>query len=334
MSDHPVTYHSLKNAAFWFTGGFIVYLVGGYWISTLYIAANEVNLLLVLLIFLGVPAIVAVFGFYLGWRTKKRNLDYTPPNWEFKTVQLKLEEVENLSKQYNSRHRRLVANPNLWFYYLPIVLIVLLFTLPLYGHYVNSDLMVWIPILYTSALVLLHSLTTYGGWLSTSSKGSGDFRLPLLRETIDLARSFSNVIGVSHLRVVFEKAEDLDLEIYRNPRIVGRAVSIEENAYIECSTEELGSIGALLIRMYKTDVTPDVIWWWQPHDRNFRKYVGENEEGYYVKNPVPSRVVELGVKDVKLVLQNAIAILVMEWARIHGTNERLSLLMKDLNIDT
>ena len=75
-------------------------------------------------------------------------------------------------------------------------------------------------------------------------------------------------------------------------------------------------------------------WWWQTRDRNFRKYVGNDQDGYYVQPPVQSLVKELGVKDVRLVTENAVAILLLEWMRIHGEDAKLKEILAKLRVET
>ena len=108
---------------------------------------------------------------------------------------------------------------------------------------------------------------------------------------------------------------------------------MEEESYIESSAEELGSVLRVLVRSYEKDDIPEIIWWWTSRDRNFRKYVGDTKEGYYVKNPVPSRIRELGVKDVRLIFENSVALLAMERIRLTGPDDELSSILSSLGIE-
>ncbi len=66
-------------------------------------------------------------------------------------------------------------------------------------------------------------------------------------------------------------------------------------------------------------------------DRNFRKFVGADEKGYYVRLPVQSKVKHPGVKDISSVFENAVAILILEWLQTRGKNERLTEILVELN---
>jgi hypothetical protein len=66
-------------------------------------------------------------------------------------------------------------------------------------------------------------------------------------------------------------------------------------------------------------------------DRNFRKFIGTDEKGYYVKLPVQSNVKNLGVKDIAAVFENAVAIVILEWLQTRGENDTLSVILKELN---
>ena len=333
MTEHPVQFHSLRLVYGWVFGVLLLTLLGGYYIALWNIPVLETNLVLTLFWFFILPFGVSFLDFYLSWKFKRGNLDYQPPNWEFSAVQLKIDEAKRLPKEYNRKFTRLVAVPNYWFYFLPIVIIVASISLPMYSFFIDPLLNAQIPIIFSFLLSSLHLISFWGGWRSTSCKASGDFTLPLIREAVKLAQTQSNVAGISHTRIVFDKAEETGLEVFRNPRVVSRIQGLEEESYIESSTEELGSVLRVLVRSYEKDDVPEIIWWWTSRDRNFRKYVGDNKEGYYVKNPVPSRVHELGVKDVRLIFENSVALLALERIRLMGPNDELSSILSSLGIE-
>ncbi|MDF1538961.1 MAG: hypothetical protein P1Q69_08660 [Candidatus Thorarchaeota archaeon] len=332
MSEHPVEYKSLKILYLWFISGTIIFFVLGYLVSHESLPVTDIDLLSHFLWFLGLPFCVAILDFYLGWILKRNNLNYSAPKWEYDVIQLKIEEAKKLPKAYNRKFSRLVAVPNYWYYFLPIVIIIFQFTLPLYSFYIDSSFIDLIPTIFATSLGFLHLFVLWASWRSTSCKASGDFTLPLIREAAKLAETQLKIVGFSHIRILLDKAEYSGLEIYRKPRVIARVSGIEEAVYIESRTDEFGSIDRVLIRSYKSDNIPEIIWWWTNRDRNFRKYVGEKEDGYYVKPPVPSRVSDLGVKDVCLVFENALALLLIERLRLYGPNDSLSSILSALGV--
>ena len=48
--------------------------------------------------------------------------------------------------------------------------------------------------------------------------------------------------------------------------------------------------------------------------------------------PVPSPVKELGVRDVRLVTENAVAIMLLEISRLRGESEDVNSLLSDLGV--
>ncbi|MHA1936134.1 MAG: hypothetical protein ACW97A_12725 [Candidatus Thorarchaeota archaeon] len=76
----------------------------------------------------------------------------------------------------------------------------------------------------------------------------------------------------------------------------------------------------------------EILWWWLSDDRNFRKYNEENRDGYYVRNPVPSRIKELGVKDIRLLMENASALLLLDWLNARGENASVIGILNDLGV--
>ncbi|MHA1907288.1 MAG: hypothetical protein ACW98Y_08335 [Candidatus Thorarchaeota archaeon] len=334
MTDEIVQFHSLRLAFGWVFSGLVLTLFGGYFVSIVLYPYLEVNLLTTLISFFLLTFGFSFIDFYLGWKFKRGNLDYSPPEWEFSAVQLKIDDAKKLPREYNRKFKRLVAVPHYMYYFLPIVIIIASIALPMYNVYIASTFYEQTPIIFSLLLTSIHIVSFWGGWRSTSSKTSGDFTLPLIREAVKLATIQSRVTGIAHTRVIFDKAEEAGYEIYRNPRVVSRISSLEEEAYIESSTEELGSVEKVLVRSYKKDDTLEIIWWWSSTDRNYRKYVGENQEGYYVKNPIPSRVSELGVKDVSLIFENAVALLVLERIRLLGSTDDLTSIVTSLGIES
>ncbi|MFW9848545.1 MAG: hypothetical protein ACFFF4_05360 [Candidatus Thorarchaeota archaeon] len=333
MTESIVQYKSQNGLYIWATLSLAISILGGYYIALWNLPILDGNILAIILWFFLLTFGLSFIDFYLGWKFKRSGIEYSSPSWDFNPIQLKINDARNLPRQYNRKFLRLVAVPNFWYYFLPIIFIDSSITLPLYSHFIDSSIEVFIPFGFAMLLTVATIVSLWGGWRSTSNKASGDFLLPLIHEAVKIASIQSNVIGISNTRIVLDKAEVSGYEIYRNPRVVSRVSGIEQDAYIESSAEELGSVEKVLVRSYKNDAIPDIIWWWSASDRNFRKYVGEKQEGYYVKNPVPSRVKELGVKDVKLIFENAVALLVLERIRLLGPNDELSRIISELGIE-
>ncbi len=288
-----------------------------------------------LYLFIGVciPFFLSFLGYYLSWRAKRTNIEYHPFKWKFETIPLRLEDAGRLSRAYRKKYGRIVAVPYLWYYYTPIILTIILIIFPFYTIFVDSTFRSFVPLSYILLTNLIFTVSVLGGWRSTSTEASHDFRLPLLHETLKLAHTQSKVEGISHVRIVLEKAEHQGYVVYRNPRVVIRVSGIEKGSYIESWTEEFGSVDKMMIRILESDERPEVVWWWQNLDRWFRKYIGESDESYYVKNPVPSNIEELGVKDVRLVTQNAVAILILEWLKVREPHEHLLEILDALGVE-
>jgi hypothetical protein len=333
LNGQLVRYNSLRNFYLWAGVGLILTLVGGYIIAQWNFPVTEDNIVLVIVAFLPLAFAIAFLDFYLGWRAKRGNLEYSPPTWEFAPVQMTIEDAKRLPKEYTKKNSRIVAIPNFWYYFIPFASIMFSAMVPMYTITETTILGDYIPLIYPALLAIIHLVSYFGSWRSTSCAASGDFTLPLIREAVNLADIQSKVTGISHTRVVFDKAEADGYELYRNPRVVSRVTSLEESAYIESNTEELAAVSKVLIRSYKVEELPEVIWWWSAQERIFRKYVGDSQEGYFVKSPVPSRTRDLGVKDVKLIFQNAVAILALERIRLLGPTDELKSIITSLGIE-
>ena len=332
MSNDLVTNYSLMKSYVLFILGFVLYSLGGYFVAQNYLPSGTIDILLVTLWFLGLPCLAAVMSYYIGWHSKKSAIDYEPPVWEFQPIQMKIEETKSLVKTHNRSFSRLVAVGNFWFFFAPIGVILFLSFLPLYNFYENSWLEVYIPLLYVVGLDLIHLISVYGAWSSTSNAASNDFNLPHLREALKLASIQSKVPGVSHIRIVMEQAKTNEFSIYRSPRVVVRLRDIERDGYIETWSDELGAVSRKLVRLYLPDDKGEILWWWLSDDRIFRKYNEENQDGYYVRNPVPSRVKELGVKDIRLLMENASALLLLDWLNARGENESVIGILNELGV--
>jgi hypothetical protein len=226
-----------------------------------------------------------------------------------------------------------VADSNFWTFFIPILLIIISPAMPLYSFYEDPRVIDFIPIINAYILTLLFIIAMIGAFKATSNSASADFTLPLIREAIKLAEMQSEVIGVCNVRVVLDKAEVGDLKIYSSPRVVLRIEGLEKEAYIESWSEDLRALTRVLCRLYEKDDHPQVIWWWISTDRNFRKFVHPDENGYYVKHPIAKHGRHLGVKDVSLVTQNAVALVLGEYLKTRGEVEQLRNLLKSLEAE-
>ncbi|MFW9967429.1 MAG: hypothetical protein ACFFEA_09770, partial [Candidatus Thorarchaeota archaeon] len=97
-------------------------------------------------------------------------------------------------------------------------------------------------------------------------------------------------------------------------------------------SEDLRAITRVLCRLYESEENGQVVWWWISRDRNFRKYTDSDDAGYYVRLPVPSQVKELGVRDVRLVTENAVAILLLEISRLKDEFGEIKSLLSELGV--
>jgi hypothetical protein len=313
--------------------GTFLSLMTGYYLALMFQPTTQLELISFLAVFLGLPVLVAFISFYTGWHYKKNIVEYHAPKWDLKPVQMTIDDAKRLPREYNRKYSRLVANSNFWYFFIPILLIILIAAFPLYALYEDVSLSDYIPLLNAMNLGLLFSITLLGIFRATSNPASADFTLPLIREAVKIAEIQSKVDGVCNVRVVLDKSEDGNLAVYDNPRVVIRIVSIEKEAYIESWSEDLRAITRMLCRLYEKDGHPQVVWWWVSTDRIFRKYVSPDENGYYVKHPVRTNIQELGVKDVSLVTQNAVALIIKEYLKTRGESAALMEVLKNLNAE-
>lgn len=313
--------------------GAVLSFVAGFYLSVLFRPITELDILSFLGAFLGIPVLVTVLSFYVGWYYKKNIVEYHPPEWEFKPVQMTIEDAKKLPKEYNRTYSRLVANGNFWYFFTPILLIILISIFPLYAFYENASLSEYVSILNAVSLVLIFLITLFGTFRSISNSASADFNLPLIREAVKLAETQSKVTGVCNVRVVLDKAVEGELAIYDDPRVVIRIESLVNEAYIESWSEDLRAVTRVLGRLYEKDENPQVVWWWFSTDRNFRKFIHPDEEGYYVKHPITTKIKNPGVKDVALVTENAVALIIKEYLKTRGETAELLDILKNLHVE-
>ena len=186
--------------------------------------------------------------------------------------------------------------------------------------------------MFSVSLGLTFAVTSIGALRATSNSASDDFTILLVREAIRLAKAHENIPGLSNIRVVFDKAEQGGYKVYEAPRVVSRITGLEREGYVESWSDDLGAVNRVLCRIYKTDDHPEVIWWWFSEDRHFRKFVDQDKNGYYVKYPIAYKGGNPGVKDPRKVIENAVAILILEWLHTRGEREDLSAILDQLNV--
>jgi len=302
------------------------------WVQANWIHAVPGVLVLVLALFLGFPTLSAILAYFIGWYAKKNIAEYTAPEWEFQPIQMKLDEVPEMVKEYHRDYRRLEARSNYWTYHIPLIAIMLIFSLPFYLSFVDSSTLLLAQFILPAGLIVSHSVASIGAFFATSNRASEDFALPLIREALWLGNVQSKIPGISQIRLVLDKAVHNGFRIYREPRIVIRISGFEHEAYIESWSEDLRSITRVLCRIYESKEHDQVVWWWVSTDRNFRKYTDADDTGYYVRLPVLSQVKELGVRDVRLVTENAVAIMLLELSQIRGKSSRITSLLAELGV--
>jgi len=287
----------------------------------------------ILAMFVGLPVLLGSLGYYYGWRFKINLVEYSCPDWEFEPVQLTIDEASRLKKEYNKENSRLISQGSYWIFFIPIILLVFIPAIPVYFFLEGSSITQYTAILLGISFALLFADTIYTGYRTTSNQASSDFTLPLIRETLRLAKIQDKIPGVANIRVVLDKAESERLKIYRLPRVLLRIKHLERVSYVESWTDDLGAITKVLCRLYEDGDKPQVVWWWISEDRNFRKFVDEDQDGYYVKNPVRSNIAYPGVKDTRLVIENSIALVVKEYLKTRADSEELRAILKELNAD-
>lgn len=328
-----VTYKPLTQYNAIFVLGTAISFLLGYFLVPMFMPSPAWDWFSILGMFVGLPILLASLGYYYGWNFKINLVEYSCPDWEFEPVQLTIEEASRLKKEYNKENSRLISQGSYWIFFIPIILLVFIPAIPVYAFLEDSIITQYSAILLGLSFALLFADTIYTGYRTTSNQASADFTLPLIRETLRLARTQDKIPGVSSIRVVLDKAQVGDLKIYRLPRVLLRIKHLERISYVESWTDDLGAITKVLCRLYEEGDKPQVVWWWISEDRNFRKFVGEDQDGYYVKNPVHSNVTYPGVKDTRLVTENCIALIVREYLKTRDDSEELRAILKELNAE-
>ncbi len=329
MSGSPVVFNSMKVAWTIVVLEALLVGVGGYWVSLVLFGTDG---LLALAWFIVVPLYAAAAGFYIGWKTKKSTVIYVAPQWQFEPVQLEVSECRRLVREHNKQFKRLVAATSFWHFYIPIPLVLLNISLPYDSSFLYPPLSPFIPLLSSLILLGIHVATTYGGFSATSNAASPDFTLPLIREAMWVASVQSGVPNISNVRVLIDRAQSGDFVVHRNPRVIARVAGLESDAYVESWSGELGALSRVLCRLSGYGSSGVTTWLWDSRDRNFIKSTALDKEGYYVRSPVPSRVHELGVKDVGLITKNAVALILIEYSSTRGDSPHISEMLEVLGV--
>jgi hypothetical protein len=331
MAESIVIYKSLTKIYLAIVLGTIAFLVLGYFIGNFYLPMTSWDWIALLISFIGLPVLITGLGFYLGWYGKKSAIEYTDPTWNLEPVQMTIDDAKTLVKRNNRQNWKMVSNSSYWTFFIPIALLLFMAGLPVYTFFETSILAGLESWVFALALALSYGISSIGALLASSNIATEDFDMLLVREAITLAKAQEKVHGLSNVRVVFDKGVIDEYEMYESPRVVSRITGIEKDAYIESWSEDLNAVTRVLCRLHESGEIPQVVWWWMSRDRNFRKFVGTDEKGYYVQLPVPFAGSDLGVKDITAVFENAVAILILEWLRTRGENKALSGILKELN---
>jgi hypothetical protein len=331
MTKSPLEYRSIRMYQLLFVLFLVLNILAGFVIGQAYLRL-PFDIWFTLLPFLVVPILMVITAYAIGYAAKKNAVVYTAPDWDHKPVQFTVEDVRQIIKDHHRDYVRLESRSNYWFFHIPIIMIVVVYALPFYVALQNPSALPIAQLILPLVFPLNHIVASAGAFLATSNDASEDFTLPLIREALWLAREQSKTRGVSQIRVVMNRAECGDYRVYKEPRVILRVAGFEKNAYVESWSEDLKAITRLFCRLHETDTHGQVIWWWQSWDRNFRKYTSPDDEGYYVRQPIPSGMKEIGVRDVQAVTENVIAILLLEIVRLEGENEPAQSILSELGV--
>ncbi len=293
---------------------FILYPIGFYLILPWY---GTMNWPFLIIDFIVIPLFLIFSSFFIGWIMKKNAIDYKRPKWDFKTKSFSLDEIKTSLKGSTNGNSRVEAKPHFWFFFTPIVVSLFLLSIALYSMLVSWFPLDFLLFVLVTSYLLLHSFSFWSAWRATSNNATDDFIKLLITENLQLAKTQSRLPGVSDIKLLIETADEKGYSVFRNPRVLFRVNGLEKSSYVESRTDELGSIIRLRAGLLDNQNRPLVEWFWHSRDRFFRKENRLNNDSYYVENPVPMTASELGVKDVHLVTMNAIALVILEYGKIH-----------------
>jgi hypothetical protein len=330
MTEEQIIYKSIRTHQLLGIIIVITLIPLGMIISDWAFPTNSSNLLLLLVVYLGLPLIVTLVGVIIGSHAKGQ-IEYNSPQWSFKSVQYEIDEAAKIERRHLIKFVRLAPNGYFWLFYIPLLILIGLLALPLYVSKIDPQFILYVTPVFAIALPLLFISSILLGLLATSNDASEDFHVPLIREAVWLGRKQSSIPGVESVHIVLDKASMGDFTIYDNPRTFIRLTGLGNVAYIETWSKELRAIESILCKYRQNEEKPQVVWWWVAQDRIFRKYVGDDKEGYYVKFPVQSKTEEYSVKDIELLTKNAVAIVYREWLKYNERNSTISETLNSLN---
>jgi hypothetical protein len=334
MTESIITYRPIAKTGAAILLGILGSTILGYLLSDYIFALATWDLLINFTVFVVLPLFITITGFGIGWYGKKNALEYKEPTWEFGPTQLSVEDAKKMTKEYNRKYWRIVADSNYWIFFVPVALLLFMAALPVYLLIETPSLAPLDRLMFSLSLGFTFAISSIGALRATSNAASDDFTILLVRETLNLAKAQENIPGLTNIRVVFDKAEKDGYSIYTAPRVVSRIFGLERDGYIESWTDELGAVNRVLCRFYKSEEHPEVIWWWFSEDRYFRKYPEADKTGYYVKYPITYKSGYPGVKDPRKVIENAVAIMILEWFHTRGEREDLSAFLDNLGVET
>ncbi|MFW9794011.1 MAG: hypothetical protein ACFFEE_06910 [Candidatus Thorarchaeota archaeon] len=332
MTESIITYRSMTKFYAGIILGIVGSLFGGYFLADFALSVVTLDFFIIIVVFACIPVMITAIGFLVGWFGKKNAIDYREPTWDFEPVQLSIEDARNLEKQNKRMYWRMVANSNYWIFFIPIALILFMAALPVYLYIESPSIAPLDAWMFAVSLSLSYSVASIGALRATSNSASEDFNILLVREALKLAKLQENTPGLSQVRIVLDRAEQDGYSVYEAPRVVSRVIGLEREGYIESWSEDLGAVNRVLCRIYESEGHPEVIWWWFSEDRHYRKFVDKDRNGYYVRYPILYKTGTPGVKDVGKVIENGIAIMILEWFHTRGETEELSLILEKLNV--
>ncbi|MHA2025491.1 MAG: hypothetical protein ACW98U_06275 [Candidatus Thorarchaeota archaeon] len=332
MTESIITYRSMTRINAAILLGILGCVSIGYLIADFVLPLASWDWLIIFSVFIGFPLFNTLLGFGIGWYGKRNAIDYSEPTWEYEPVQMTIDDTKQLVSENKRKYWRMVANSNYWIFFIPIALLLFMAALPVYLLIETPSIAPLDTLMFSLSLGLTFAVSSIGALRATSNSASDDFTILLVREATRLAKAHENIPGLSNIRVVFDKAEQDGYKVYEAPRVVSRVTGLERDGYIESWSEEIGAVNRVLCRLYKTDDYPEVIWWWFSEDRHFRKFVDQDKNGYYVKYPLTYKAGNPGVKDPEKVIENAIAIVILEWLHTRGEREDLSAILDQLGV--
>jgi hypothetical protein len=270
-------------------------------------------------------------GLFCGMYLKLHAVVYSPPEWRFRVVEIEADKLQSLERRHNRMHFRLVAASSFLSFFIPSILVVGIATLPYYATELLSGLGVSWPLVSALAVGLTFSISVYGAFRATSNTASSDFSLRLIREALWLAQEQGKVRGVAHATVQMEAADDGDLRIFRFPRVALGIEGLEGRALIQSWSDELRAISKIRCSFNGSDGKASALWDWHAETPFFVRKAEDEGKEYYVRFPVPSGESEIGVKDVRLLTENAVALVCLEALRVGGQDSGIEAIVRDLH---